>query len=86
MSALEETFEAIVRKVIREELGSLIIEQPEALKTAEQVATDLNVNKQKVYSLVREGELEAIRISKRGMRFAPSAIRDFQLRRGIKAA
>jgi len=86
MSALEEQFAEIVRKVIREELQSLIGGQPDDLMDAEGVASKLRVNKQKVYSLVREGEIEAIRISKREMRFAPEAIRQFQLKRGIKAA
>lgn len=87
MSTLEEQFEEIVRKVVREELQSFVGDKPEELLTAEGVRALLNLNNvQKVYSLVREHELEAIMISKREMRFAPSVIREFQLKRGIKAA
>ena len=84
---LEETFETIVRKVLREELQGLLADRPEEFLKADDVRQRLNLNSvQKVYSLVREGEIEAIWISKREMRFAPSAIREFQLKRGIKAA
>lgn len=83
----EETIETVVRKVIREELVSLLNDKPEDLLKAEDARRLLNLNSvQKVYSLVREGQLEAIWISKREMRIAPSALRDFQLKRGIKAA
>ena len=85
MSQLEDTFAEIVRRVIREELQSLA-HRPDELLDADGVAGLLKVNKQKVYSLVREKEIEAIWISKREMRFAPAAVRDFQLKRGIKAA
>lgn len=86
MSALEETFEAIVRKVIREELRSVIGDKPEELLDADDVAALLKVNKQKVYALTREKELEPIMLSKREMRWSPEVIREFQLRKGIKAA
>lgn len=86
MSALEETFEAIVRKVIREELSVITCDRPEDLWTAEDVARVLQVKASKVYALVREKQLVPIMISKREMRFAPSVIREFQLKRGIKAA
>jgi thiamine biosynthesis lipoprotein ApbE len=85
MSALEETFAEIVRRVVREELQSLA-HAPDELLDADGVAALLKVNKQKVYALVREKELDAIWISKREMRFAPSAVREFQLKRGLKAA
>lgn len=85
--SIEETIETVVRKVIREELVSLLNDKPEDLLKAEDARRLLNLNSvQKVYSLVREGQLEAIWISKREMRIAPSALRDFQLKRGIKAA
>lgn len=86
MSALEETFEAIVRKVVREELRSVIGDKPEELLDADDVAALLKVNKQKVYALTREKELEPIMLSKREMRWSPEVIREFQLRKGIRAA
>lgn len=86
MSAeLENIFESIIRKVVREELQSAIGGKPEELLDAEGVAAILKVNKQKVYSLAREGEIEPIMLSKRDMRWAPEVIRAFQLRKGIKA-
>lgn len=85
--SLEETFEEIVRRVVREELQGILSDKPEELLKAEDVRQQLNLNSvQKVYSLVREGQIEAIWISKREMRFAPSSVRQFQLKRGIKAA
>jgi hypothetical protein len=85
--SFEETLESIVRKVVREELQTLVSDKPEDLLKAEDVRQHLNLNNvQKVYALVRENQLEAIWISKREMRFAPSAVRDFQLKRGIQAA
>jgi excisionase family DNA binding protein len=86
MSTLEESFAEIVRQVVREELRALVDGNPEALLDAEGAAKLLNVNKQKVYSLVREGKLDAIWISQREMRIAPAAIREFQLKPAIKAA
>lgn len=85
--SFEETLKTIVREVIREELSSLLHDKPEDLLKPEDVRRVLNLNSvQKVYALVREGQLEAIKISQREMRFAPSAVREFQLKRGIKAA
>lgn len=85
--SLDETLETLLRKVVREELQSLLSDKPEDLLKADDVRQQLNLNSvQKVYSLVRQGEIDAIWISKREMRFAPSAIREFQLKRGIKAA
>lgn len=82
---MDEHFAEIVRRVVREELARVDMGRTEML-TAEDVARDLKVNKQKVYSLVREGELDAVRISQREMRFTREAVREFQLRKGIKAA
>ena len=87
MSDLEIQFAEIVRRVVREELQALRSDNPEELLTAEQVARQLGVkSKQKIYALVKEGEIEPIWISKREMRFAPSVIRQFQLNKGIRAA
>lgn len=86
MSALETSLAEIVRQVVREELQTLRQSQPEELLLAEDVARLLHVNKQKVYALVRENELEAVRISQREMRFRPEAVKEFQLSKGIKAA
>jgi hypothetical protein len=85
--SFEETIETIIRKVVREELQTLLRDKPEDLLKAEDVRQRLNLNNvQKVYALVRENQLDAIWISKREMRFAPSAIREFQLKKGIHAA
>lgn len=84
MSALEDNLAEIIRKVIREELRSAAM--PQKLLDAQGVADLLGVEKQKVYSLAREGELEPIMLSKREMRWSPEVIREFQLRKGIKAA
>lgn len=86
MSELEDKFAEIVRKVLREELASITGDRPEELLDAEDVAAILKVNKQKVYSLARQHEIEPIMLSKRDMRWAPEVIREFQLRKGIKAA
>lgn len=83
---LEETFAEIVRRVVREELQSAQGVQPEQLLTADGVARLLGVNKQKVYSLAREHEIEPVMISKREMRFSPERVKEFQLRKGIRAA
>lgn len=85
--SVEETLKEILREVIREELSALLNDKPEDLLKAEDVRRLLNLNSvQKVYALVREHQLEAIWISKRELRIAPSAVREFQLKRGIKAA
>lgn len=83
---IEDRLEEIIRRVVREELRSQQRAQPEELLTAADVARFLGVNKQKVYSLAREHEIEPVMISKREMRFSPEIVRDFQLRKGIKAA
>lgn len=85
--SLDESLEILLRKVVREELQVLISDKPEDLLKADDVRQRLNLNSvQKVYALVREGQLDAIWISKREMRFAPSAVREFQLKKGIRAA
>lgn len=82
-----EPFETMLRRVIREELASFRNDKLEDLLKPEDVRQLLNLNNvQKVYALVRENQLEAIWVSKREMRIAPSALREFQLKRGIKAA
>lgn len=86
VSALEDNLAEIVRRVVREELQAFKGREPEQLLTAEGVARILGVKKQKIYSLAREGELEPVMISKREMRFAPETIKQFQLRKGIRAA
>lgn len=86
MSALEESFAEIVRRVVREELQFFTNTQPEELLTADGVAKLLGVNKQKVYSLAREHEIEPVMISQREMRFSPQTVREFQLKKGIRAA
>ena len=84
---LDAEFESILRRVFREEVALLLNGRPEDLLKPEDVRRLLNLNNvQKVYALVREGQIEAIWISKREMRIAPSALREFQLKRGIKAA
>ncbi len=84
--SLEETITEIVRRVVREELQSFHGTQPEELLTAVDVARLLGVKTPKVYALAREHEIEPVMISKREMRFSPEVVRDFQLRKGIKAA
>lgn len=87
MSELEDSIRNIVREVIREEFASLVADKSDELLRAEDVRVRLNFNNvQKVYSLVRQGQLEAIWISEREMRFTPEAVRDFKLKGGIKAA
>jgi excisionase family DNA binding protein len=87
MSALEESFSEIVRKVVREELQAFMgASTDERLLTADDVALRLRVSKQKIYSLKREGKLKAIMINQREMRFAPEAVRQFQLNEGVTTA
>lgn len=86
MSELEHQFAEIVRRVVREELQTFSNTRPEELLTADGVAKLLAVNRQKVYALAREHEIEPVMISQREMRFSPTVVREFQLKKGIKAA
>jgi predicted DNA-binding transcriptional regulator AlpA len=72
--SLEEMLEAIIRKVVREELQQNGI-TTDRLLTAEQVAetlgyTDVN----SVYNLRREGILAAVRLGKNTLRFRHSDV------------
>src|SRR5688572_20445157 len=85
--SVDEAFEAMFRRVLRDELQTSRSGKPEQLLKPEDVRRLLNLNNvQKVYALVREGQIEAIWISKREMRIAPSALKQFQLKGGIKNA
>lgn len=46
----------------------------ETLLTASEVAALLRVHQNDVYTLVKSGELRAIRVGKRRLRFSPSAV------------
>jgi len=84
--AIEDQLAEIVRRVVREELRIFTSTQPEELLTAEGVARLLGVKKQKVYALAREHAIEPVMISQREMRFSPESVREFQLKKGLRAA
>lgn len=74
--SLEETFEEIVRRVVREELAAARTE--DRLLTAEQVADELGYTDVKsVYRLKRENKLPAINLSENAIRFRRSDVRRF---------
>lgn len=85
MSALENSIAELVRQVVREELER-VMQVPSLLMHADQVANMLGVKISKVYDLRRQGEIECVWISKREFRFTPEAVREFQLKKGIRAA
>ena len=69
----EETLKELLREVIREELQAL--ERDDKLLTAEQAAEILGyTNAQSIYSLRREGKLEAVYLGEKTMRFRNSDV------------
>ena len=73
---IEEMFEAIVRKVVREELQAAQIE--DKLLTAEQVAEMLGyTDPSSVYRLKREKKLPVINLGANSIRFRRSDVRRF---------
>lgn len=71
--SIEETLESLLRKVVREELQALNLD--DKLLTAEQVADKLgysNINS--VYRLKREGKLEAVQLGGQTIRFRRSDV------------
>lgn len=74
--SLEETFEEIVRRVVREELQAARVE--DKLLTAEQVAEILEyTDVSSVYRLKREKKLPAINLSDNAIRFRRSDVQRF---------
>lgn len=74
--SLEETFEEIVRRVVREELAASRTE--DKLLTAEQVADELGYTDVKsVYRLKKEKQLPAIMLGENSYRFRRSDVRRF---------
>lgn len=73
--SLEETFETIVRKVIREELQA---SPGDKLLTTEQVAEILGYNDiHSVYRLKKEGRLQAVYVTEKALRFRNSEVQRF---------
>lgn len=71
--SVEETIEAIVRKVVREELQSL--PQDDKLLTAEQVAEALGYTDiHSVYRLKQENRLTGVYLSPKALRFRNSEV------------
>ena len=71
--SLEESLETIIRKVVREELQAL--DMDDKLLTAEQVADKLGYsNIDSVYRLKREGKLEAVQLGGQTIRFRRSDV------------
>ena len=69
----EETLESLLRKVVREELQAL--DMDDKLLTAEQVADKLGYsNIDSVYRLKREGKLEAVQLGGQTIRFRRSDV------------
>jgi excisionase family DNA binding protein len=74
--SIEESLESILRKVVREELQALDLD--DRLLTAEQVAERLGYTSiDSVYRLKREGRLNAIQISGNAIRFRRSDVLRF---------
>jgi excisionase family DNA binding protein len=71
--SLEERFEEIVRKVVREELQTL--ELDDKLLTAEQAAEKLGYpDADSVRRLAREGHLTAVKLGEKTSRFKKSEV------------
>lgn len=76
MSQLEETFEAIIRRVVREELDAH--QSTEQVMTVEEVADFLRYpDKQSVYRLKREGKLVPCYLGEGTLRFQRSEVLRF---------
>jgi excisionase family DNA binding protein len=76
LPSLEDMLEAIIRKVVREELQNGMA--TDRLLTAEQVAETLGYTDVKsVYKLKREGMLAAVRLGKNTLRFRHSDVQRF---------
>lgn len=74
--SFEETLESVLRKVVREELQALDLD--DRLLTAEQVAERLGyTSTDSVYRLKREGRLNAIQMSGNAIRFRRSEVLRF---------
>lgn len=73
--SLEETFETIVRKVIREELQSM--SSDDRLLTAEQVAEQLAYSVHHIHRLKREGKLNGFMLGGNSLRFRRSEVDRF---------
>ncbi len=77
MSTLEQALEALLRRVIREEL-SAALNTDDRLLTAEQVAETLGyTDVHSIYRLKREGKLPAVYVSEKAIRFRQSDVRRF---------
>ena len=73
--SLEETFEMIVRRVIREELKSASSSDP--LMTADQVAEALGYSVHQVHRLKREKKLHGFMLGGNSLRFRRSEVERF---------
>lgn len=80
----EETLEEIIRRVVREEFAVLIGSKDEGLLTAEQAAERIGCNKQRIYTLKREGHLKAVYTGDTHFKFAPDEVRRFIREQGTK--
>jgi excisionase family DNA binding protein len=76
LMSFEETLESVLRKVVREELQALDLD--DRLLTAEQVADRLGyTSTDSVYRLKREGKLDAISLGGNTVRFRRSDVLKF---------
>ncbi len=76
--SIEEQFAAVVRKVVREELAAQSSGQDIQLLTADQVAEALNFSdRHSVYKLRREGQLKAVSLGDKTLRFSREEVRRF---------
>ena len=74
--SFEETFETLIRKVIREELQ--VIAGDDRLLTPEQVAECLGyTDVHSVYRLKREGRLTGVYLTEKALRFYNSEVQKF---------
>jgi len=76
--SIEEQFEEIVRRVVREELALRSDAQDIELLTADQVARLLNFkDRHAVYKLRREKKLRAVSLGDKTLRFSKEEVRRF---------
>lgn len=73
--SLEETFEDIVRRVMREELTRL--GDSDRLLSAEQVAEILGYSVHQIHRLKREGKLKGFMLGDNSLRFRRSEVERF---------
>lgn len=73
--SLDETFEMIVRRVVREELKSAAID--DRLLTSEQVAEILGYSVHQVHRLKREKKLNGFMLGENSLRFRRSEVERF---------